>query len=150
MTRGATPGRVQCRSRRVTGEDWEQSFPALRREIDGQVISYLDNAATTLKPRSVIRAVTEYYETNGANIHRGKHRLSEEASDMYEAARVAIARYIGAAANEVVLLRNTSEALNLITGVLPGRAAPSRPRQGNAPGNAAPLWTKKSPRPGPR
>jgi cysteine desulfurase/selenocysteine lyase len=89
-------------------------FPALRREIDGQVISYLDNAATTLKPRPVIQAITEYYETNGANIHRGKHRLSEEASDLYEAARMAIARYVGAAANEVVLLRNTSEALNLV------------------------------------
>jgi cysteine desulfurase / selenocysteine lyase len=89
-------------------------FPALRREIDGQAISYLDNAATTLKPRPVIQAVTEYYETNGANIHRGKHRLSEEASDAYEASRVVIARYIGAAANEVVLVRNTSEALNLV------------------------------------
>ncbi|MFD3656601.1 aminotransferase class V-fold PLP-dependent enzyme [Streptomyces sp. NPDC058620] len=89
-------------------------FPALRREIDGQAISYLDNAATSLKPRSVIRAVSEYYETNGANIHRGKHRLSEEASDAYESSRTVIARYIGAAANEVVLLRNTSEALNLV------------------------------------
>jgi cysteine desulfurase / selenocysteine lyase len=93
---------------------WRDDFPALRREIDGQVISYLDNAATTVKPRPVIQAVTEYYETNGANIHRGKHRLSEEASDMYEAARVTIARYVGAAANEVVLLRNTTEALNLV------------------------------------
>ncbi|RBQ20686.1 cysteine desulfurase [Spongiactinospora rosea] len=89
-------------------------FPALHREIDGQVISYLDNAATTLKPQSVIQAITEYYETNGANIHRGKHRLSEEASDAYEASRVTIARHIGAAANELVLLRNTSEALNLV------------------------------------
>lgn len=89
-------------------------FPALSRQIDGQPISYLDNAATTLKPRQVIQAVTDYYETNGANIHRGNHRLSEEASDAYEASRVAIARHIGAAANEVVLLRNTSEALNLV------------------------------------
>lgn len=89
-------------------------FPALRREIDGQAISYLDNGATTLKPRQVIDAVTEYYESNGANIHRGKHRLSEEASDAYEASRTVIARYIGAAANEVVLVRNTSEALNLV------------------------------------
>ncbi|MEU6842761.1 aminotransferase class V-fold PLP-dependent enzyme [Streptomyces sp. NPDC046716] len=89
-------------------------FPALRREIDGQRISYLDNAATTLKPDPVIRAVTEYYETNGANIHRGKHRLSEEASDGYEASRVRIASHIGAAANEVVLTRNTTEALNLV------------------------------------
>lgn len=93
---------------------WRDDFPALQREIDGQVISYLDNAATTLKPRPVIQAVTEYYETNGANIHRGKHRLSEEASDAYEASRMMIARYIGAAANEVVLVRNTSEALNLV------------------------------------
>jgi cysteine desulfurase/selenocysteine lyase len=89
-------------------------FPALQREIDGQRICYLDNAATTLKPRSVIQAIVEYYETNGANIHRGKHRLSEEASDAYEAARAVIALYIGAAANEVALLRNTTEALNVV------------------------------------
>jgi cysteine desulfurase/selenocysteine lyase len=93
---------------------WRADFPALQREIDGQVISYLDNAATTLKPRPVIQAVTEYYETNGANIHRGKHRLSEEASDAYEASRTILARHIGAAANELVLVRNTSEALNLV------------------------------------
>jgi cysteine desulfurase/selenocysteine lyase len=67
-----------------------------------------------MKPRSVIRAISEYYESNGANIHRGKHRLSEEASDAYEASRVLIAAHIGAAANEVVLVRNTSEALNLV------------------------------------
>ncbi|MBT0772979.1 aminotransferase class V-fold PLP-dependent enzyme [Kineosporia sp. J2-2] len=97
---------------------YRQDFPALSRQIDGQVISYLDNAATTLKPRTVIRAVTQYYENNGANIHRGKHRLSEEASDAYENARTTIARYIGAAANEVVLLRNTTEALNLVAGGL--------------------------------
>ncbi|MET7751592.1 aminotransferase class V-fold PLP-dependent enzyme [Micromonospora sp. NPDC005367] len=91
-----------------------EDFPALGRTIDGQAISYLDNAATTLKPRSVIQAMTEYYETNGANIHRGKHRLSEEASDAYEASRMVIARHIGAAANELVLLRNTTEALNVV------------------------------------
>lgn len=91
-----------------------EDFPALQRKIDEQPISYLDNGATTLKPRPVIRAVTEYYETNGANIHRGKHRLSEEASDAYEDARTVIARHIGAATNNVVLLRNTSEALNLV------------------------------------
>jgi cysteine desulfurase/selenocysteine lyase len=93
---------------------YRDDFPTLQREIDGQVISYLDNGATTLKPRSVIQAITEYYESNGSNIHRGKHRLSEEASDAYEASRVLIAGHIGAAANEVVLVRNTSEALNLV------------------------------------
>jgi len=95
-------------------DNLRDDFPALRRKIDGQTISYLDNAATTLKPRPVIEAITEYYETNGANIHRGKHRLSEEASDAYEASREAIAPHLGAAANEVVLTRNTSEALNLV------------------------------------
>ncbi|WP_328433268.1 aminotransferase class V-fold PLP-dependent enzyme [Streptomyces sp. NBC_00425] len=95
-------------------DNLRDDFPALRRKIDGQTISYLDNAATTLKPRPVIEAITEYYETNGANIHRGKHRLSEEASDAYEASRVAIAAHLGAAANEVVLTRNTTEALNLV------------------------------------
>ncbi|MDX3800434.1 aminotransferase class V-fold PLP-dependent enzyme [Streptomyces sp. AK04-3B] len=95
-------------------DNLRDDFPALRRKIDGQTISYLDNAATTLKPRPVIEAITEYYETNGANIHRGKHRLSEEASDGYEASRVAIAAHLGAAANEVVLTRNTTEALNLV------------------------------------
>jgi cysteine desulfurase/selenocysteine lyase len=95
-------------------DNLRDDFPALRRKIDGQTISYLDNAATTLKPRPVIEAITDYYETNGANIHRGKHRLSEEASDAYEASRVAIAAHLGAAANEVVLTRNTTEALNLV------------------------------------
>ncbi|MGI5423670.1 aminotransferase class V-fold PLP-dependent enzyme [Streptomyces sp. CA-179760] len=95
-------------------EPCRDDFPALGREIDGRAISYLDNGATTLKPRSVIQAVCRYYESNGANIHRGKHRLSEEASDAYESSRTVIARHIGAAANEVVLLRNTSEALNLV------------------------------------
>ncbi|MFE4335509.1 aminotransferase class V-fold PLP-dependent enzyme [Streptomyces sp. NPDC056831] len=98
----------------TTTDHCRDDFPALRREIDGRAISYLDNAATTLKPRSVIQAVSGYYESNGTNIHRGKHRLSEEASDAYESSRMVIARHIGAAANEVVLLRNASEALNLV------------------------------------
>ncbi|MGX5836940.1 aminotransferase class V-fold PLP-dependent enzyme [Aeromonas piscicola] len=93
---------------------YRKDFPALSRDIDGQRIIYLDSAATTLKPQSVIQAVTDYYMSNGANIHRGKHRLSEDASDAYEASRVAIAAYIGAAANEVVFTRNTTDALNLV------------------------------------
>ncbi|GAA2992091.1 aminotransferase class V-fold PLP-dependent enzyme [Actinokineospora diospyrosa] len=97
-----------------TQHSYRDDFPALRREIDGQPISYLDNAATTLKPQSVIDAITDYYTNNGSNIHRGKHRLSEEASDAYEASRVVLANHIGAAANELVMLRNTTEALNLV------------------------------------
>jgi cysteine desulfurase / selenocysteine lyase len=94
---------------------YRKDFPALTRDIDGQRIAYLDNAATTLKPQSVIQAITDHYTFNGANIHRGKHRLSEDASDAYEASRVAIAGYIGAAANEIVFTRNTTEALNLVS-----------------------------------
>lgn len=93
---------------------FRKDFPALARDLDGQRIVYLDNGATTLKPQSVIDAVTNHYAFNGSNIHRGKHRLSEDASDAYEASRVAIAAYIGAAANEVVFTRNTTEALNLV------------------------------------
>lgn len=93
---------------------YRKDFPAATRTIDGHPIVYLDNAATTLKPLSVIQAVTDYYTSNGANIHRGKHRLSEDASDAFEASRVALANYIGAAANEVVFTRNTTDALNMV------------------------------------
>lgn len=89
-------------------------FPALRREIDGQSITYLDNAATTLKPRPVIEAICDFYSRNGANVHRGKHYLSEEASDAYEGVRYRLAQYLGAFGDEVVFVRNTTEALNLV------------------------------------
>ncbi|MGK2895333.1 aminotransferase class V-fold PLP-dependent enzyme [Klebsiella michiganensis] len=89
-------------------------FPALMQEIDGRPLNYLDSAATTLKPRVMIDAVTEYYSQNGANIHRGKHRLSDEASNAYEAARLAVADYISAQANEVVFTHNTTHALNIV------------------------------------
>lgn len=92
----------------------EDDFPVLSREIDGRRIVYMDSAATTLKPRSVIRAVTGYYERYTANIHRGKHRLSEEASDRYEEARYRVATFLRCQGNEVVFVRNTTEALNLV------------------------------------
>lgn len=92
----------------------EDDFPILARQIDGQRIVYMDSAATTLKPRSVIRAVTAYYERYTANIHRGKHRLSEEASDRYEESRHRVATFLGCQGNEVVFVRNTTEALNVV------------------------------------
>ncbi|HEX8164555.1 MAG TPA: aminotransferase class V-fold PLP-dependent enzyme [Beijerinckiaceae bacterium] len=93
---------------------FRQDFPALSRTLDGMALHYLDNAATTLKPDSVIQAIAEHYASNGANIHRGKHRLSEEASDAYEAARVVVATYLNATAGEIVFVKNTTEALNLV------------------------------------
>ncbi|VGE72696.1 cysteine desulfurase [Klebsiella pneumoniae] len=89
-------------------------FPALMQEIDGRPVNYLDSAATTLKPRVMIDAITEYYSQNGANIHRGKHRLSDEASNAYEAARLAVADYICVQANEVAFTHNTTHALNIV------------------------------------
>jgi cysteine desulfurase / selenocysteine lyase len=93
-------------------------FPMLKRKIDGMPLVYLDSAATTLKPQSVIDAVMKYYLQSTANIHRGRHILSEEASDSYEETRYRIAVLAGCASNEVVFVRNTTEALNLASQLL--------------------------------
>src|SRR5436305_1900754 len=96
---------------------WERvadDFPVLRRLVDGNRIVYLDSAATSLKPQPVIDAMNHYYTQVSANIHRGKHMLSEEASDAYEAARRKVADFIGAQAPEVVFVQNTTHALNLV------------------------------------
>jgi cysteine desulfurase/selenocysteine lyase len=91
-----------------------RDVPVLARTIDDLPVRYLDNAATTLKPRAVIEAMTSYYTTVGANIHRGLHRLSQEASTLFEEARSRVAQFIGAFADEVVFVRNTTEAINLV------------------------------------
>lgn len=92
----------------------QADFPALRQDLNGQRLVYLDSAATTLKPQSVVDAVSGYYSLNGANIHRGKHWLSETASDAFEEARVAIADYLGASTREIVFTQNTTSGLNLV------------------------------------
>jgi len=98
--------------------DVRGDFPVLRRTVDGIDVSYLDSAATSLKPQSVIDAIVRYYAEVGANIHRGKHMLSEEASHAYEMARVRLAQFIGAQANEVAFTAGTTHALNtLATGL---------------------------------
>jgi cysteine desulfurase/selenocysteine lyase len=89
-------------------------FPVLRRHVDGSPVVYLDSAATSLKPAPVIDAVTRYYTDVGANIHRGKHMLSEEASDEYEATRRRVAEFIGAQTREVVFVANTTHAINIV------------------------------------
>lgn len=92
----------------------QADFPVLERLIDGRNITYLDSAATSLKPYSVIDAMSNYYSQNGVNIHRGKYYLSEEASDAYERVRYSIAQYLGAYGNEIVFTKGTTEALNLV------------------------------------
>lgn len=91
-----------------------KKFPILGREIDGKPMVYLDSAATSLKPQAVIDTVSEYYTNFTANIHRGKHYLSEEVSNRYEESRYKISAYLNCHGNELVFLKNTTEALNLI------------------------------------
>ena len=92
-----------------------QDFPILAREVYGRPLVYLDTAATTQKPREVVEAmVQEYYEVN-ANVHRGVHYLSQQATDLHEEARRTVARFIHAASEaEVVFTRGTTESLNLV------------------------------------
>ncbi|MCH7484194.1 MAG: cysteine desulfurase [Chloroflexi bacterium] len=90
-------------------------FPILEREVHGKRLVYLDNAATSQKPRQVIDALVRYYETYNANIHRAVHALGEEATAAYEEAREKVARFIGAPSSEsVIFTRNTTEAINLV------------------------------------
>lgn len=91
-------------------------FPALQQEHhDGVPLIYLDNAATSQKPESVIRAVDEYYRRYNANVHRGIHKLSEEATAAYEAARVKLKKFINAASKrEIIFTRGTTEGINLV------------------------------------
>jgi cysteine desulfurase/selenocysteine lyase len=92
-----------------------QDFPILRQRIHGKPLVYLDNAATTHKPRAVIDRLTRYYVEENANVHRGVHWLSERATDAYEDARGAIREYINAAhAHEIIFVRGTTEAINLV------------------------------------
>lgn len=90
-------------------------FPALQREVHGQPLAYLDNAATSQKPLSVLQAMDDYYRRHNANVHRGVHTLSEEATALYEGARGRIARFINAASSkQVIFTRNATEAVNLV------------------------------------
>ena len=91
-----------------------EDFPILSRQVHGKPLVYLDNAATTQKPRQVIDALVNYYSRYNANIHRGLHALAEEATAAYEAVRERTARFIGAPSSRaIVFTRNATEAINL-------------------------------------
>ena len=91
-------------------------FPILARPTSrGKRLVYLDSAATSQKPRAVIEALVDYYEQYNANIHRGVYEIAERATEAYERARVKVARFIGAGTPEVVWVRNTTEAINLVS-----------------------------------
>ncbi|MFC5468453.1 cysteine desulfurase [Cohnella suwonensis] len=90
-------------------------FPILHQDINGHPLVYLDNAATTQKPRSVIEAVKRYYEWDNANVHRGVHTLGSRATDAYEGAREKVAKFLNApASRQIIFTRGTTTALNLV------------------------------------
>ncbi|MEI7879489.1 MAG: cysteine desulfurase [bacterium] len=89
-------------------------FPLLKRLVDGLPITHLDSASTAPKPRCVIDAVTRYYENHTANVHRGVHGLSEEATELYERTRHQVASFLNASPDEIIFTRNTTEAINLV------------------------------------
>ena len=96
-------------------EQTRPDFPILQRVINGYPLVYLDSAASSQKPRTVIEAMSRYYETTHANVHRSIHTLGEEATERYEDARDRVQRFIGAAAREeVVFTRGTTDGLNML------------------------------------
>lgn len=96
-------------------EKIRSDFPILERKVYDRPLVYLDNAATTQKPRCVVDAMSEEYFSVNANVHRGVHFLSQQATDLHEAARERVTRFIGAASSsEIVFTRGTTESLNLV------------------------------------
>lgn len=100
-------------------DDWArgvaEDFPILSRSIRGRRLVYLDNAATTQKPLAVLDAMDAYYRNSNANVHRGVHTLSQEATELFENARRTVARFLNAASErEIVFVRGCTEAVNLV------------------------------------
>jgi cysteine desulfurase/selenocysteine lyase len=92
-----------------------EDFPILRQSINGKPLAWMDNAATTQKPQSVIDAISHFYSTDYSNIHRGAHSLAARATDAYEKAREKIQSFLGASSSkEIVFVRGTTEGINLV------------------------------------
>ncbi len=112
---GAPAGAPGLQQRAFDVASIRRDFPILERHVYGQPLVYLDNAATAQKPRAVIDAISNFYLVSNANIHRGVHRLSEEATGAYEGARAAVRRFLNAReAREIVFVRGATEAINLV------------------------------------
>ncbi|KKU45479.1 MAG: Cysteine desulfurase [Microgenomates group bacterium GW2011_GWA2_46_7] len=91
-----------------------KDFPILKREINGKPLVYLDSGATSQKPISVLEAERNYYEKHNANVHRGAHTLGDEATQIYQGARNKVAKFVGGGEAEIIFVRNTTEAINLV------------------------------------
>ena len=103
------------RKRTMNVKKIRADFPILSRKVNGHPLAYLDNAATSQKPRQVLAAMDEYYREHNANVHRGIHTLSVEATELMENARSKIAKFVGVAdPSEIIFVRNATEAINLV------------------------------------
>ena len=98
----------------LNAEELKKDFPILKRKIYDHEIVYLDNAASSQKPQVVIDAIADYYSNHNANVHRGLHTLSEEATELYENARKTVADFIGAVPQEVIFTKGATESLNRV------------------------------------
>jgi cysteine desulfurase/selenocysteine lyase len=111
----AVPIRGKAANRSFDVERIRKDFPILQTKVHGHPLVYLDNAATSQKPRAVIDALVRYYEGENANIHRGVHYLSQIATEEFEKARETVRAFVNAArASEIIFTRGTTEALNLV------------------------------------
>ena len=97
------------------GNEIVKEFPILNREINGHKLVYLDSAATSQKPKQVIKSIVDYYENYNSNVHRGIYKLSEEATIAYENARNKIASLINASPEEVIFTKGTTESINMLS-----------------------------------
>ena len=99
-----------------------RDFPILHQRVNGYPLVYLDNAATTQKPDAVIDAISDYYRTINANVHRGAHTLSDRATLAFEGARESVRRFINASStDEIVWTRGCTESINLVAAAFGGR-----------------------------
>src|SRR5712692_11965215 len=98
-----------------TAAEIRKDFPILARQVHGKPLVYLDSASSSQKPYAVIEAMSTYYETTHANVHRGVYEISEEATAKMEKARVKVARFINARqSKQIIFTRNTTEGINLV------------------------------------
>ncbi|MCQ3944477.1 MAG: cysteine desulfurase, partial [bacterium] len=92
----------------------KKDFPIFSRNVNGKPLVYLDSGATSQKPGIVLDAEREYYEKHNANVHRGAHTLGDEATAMLALARSVVAKFVGGRESEIIFVRNTTEAINLV------------------------------------
>src|SRR5262245_28022262 len=109
----AVPGTVSRAQQDRSPIDWRSDFPALNQRVNGKPLAYLDSAATTLRPVSVIDAVSGFYRTVNANPSATLHTLARQSAEAYAAARATVARFINADPREIVFTRGTTESINL-------------------------------------